>query len=100
MGEKWADYLVTAVKYDGHQIKNVRQHKDDGGELDEGTIIDRNTLASNIKKGIKYSTAFNSKSKWILGEKINCHKVDSSVSIRTDSNEVVYDFLAMLPELE
>lgn len=101
MSQKWADYLVTAVKYDEkRRITGVRQHKDDGGELGEGSIIDRSTLASNIKKGIKYTTVFSTKTKWRAGSAINCFRVGSEVSIRTDSNRVKYDLLSMLPELE
>ena len=101
MGEKWADYLVTAVKYgDGRRIERVRQHEDTGGELGEGTVIDRDTLASNIKRGVRYATVFSTKSNWRLGSAINCFRVGSAVSIRTDLNRVNYDLLAMLPELE
>lgn len=101
MGEKWADYLVTAVKYDDNRkIKSVRQHKDNGDELDEGMIIDRDTLVSNIKHGVHYATVFNTKSNWLLGNTIKCFKVGSSTSIRTDLNKAKYDFLSMLPELE
>lgn len=101
MTQRWADYLVTAVKYDDNRkIHSVRQHKDNGGQLDGGDVVDRNTLASNIKRGLSYATVFNSKSKWKLGSTINCFKVGPDVAIRTDLNKVKYDFLSMLPELE
>ena len=101
MGERWADYLITAVKYGkNHRISSVRQHEDTGGDLGKGTIIDRDTLASNIKRGVRYATVFNTKSNWRLGDSINCFRVGSNMSIRTDTNKVEYDLLAMLPELE
>ncbi len=101
MGEKWADYLVSAVEYGaGRKIERVMQHEDTGGELGEGTIIDRSTLASNIKKGVRYSTVFDANSKWRLGDTIRFHRVGSGTAIRTDANKVEYDLLSMLPELK
>ena len=101
MGEKWADYLVSAVEYGpNRRIERVMQHEDTGGELGEGTIVDRSTLASNIRKGIRYATVFDAHSKWRLGDAIMCHRVGSGTAIRTDANRVEYDLLRMLPELK
>jgi len=101
MGEKWADYLVSAVEYGpGRRIERVMQHEDTGGELGEGTVIDRSTLASNISRGVRYATVFDASSKWRLGEAIRCHRVGSGNAIRTDENRAEYDHLGMLPELK
>lgn len=101
MGEKWADYLVSAVRYGpGRRIEAVMAHEDTGGELGEGTAIDRATLASNISRGVRYATVFDASSKWRLGEAIRCHRVGSGNAIRTDENRTERDHLGMLPELE
>lgn len=101
MGEKWADYLVSAVAYGpGRRIERVMQHEDTGGELGEGTAIGREALASNISRGVRYATVFDASSKWRLGERIRFHRVGSGNAIRTDENRVEYDHLGMLPEME
>ena len=98
---KWADYLISAVKYDSNRkIIQVRQHKDTGEEIGDGEIVDRSTLANNLKKGISYSTVFNSNSNWKIGDKIRYIRMGGDFSIRTDSNKVEFDNLKFLPEIE
>lgn len=100
MGQ-WADYLVSAVKYDSNKkIIQVKQHKDTGNDIEKGELIDRDSLATNLKKGILYSTIFNGNSSWKKGDPIHFIRVGSGYSIRTDSNKVEYDNLRMLPEIE
>lgn len=98
---KWADYLISAVKYDSkRRIVQVRQHEDTSEKIGGGSLIDRSNLATNLKKGVRYSTIFNANSSWKIGDPVTLIKVGSDYSIRTDSNKVVYDNLRFLPELE
>ena len=98
---KWADYLISAVKYDSdRKITQVRQHKDTGEAIGEGEIVDRSILADNLKKGMSYSTVFNSNSNWKIGNKIRCIRTAGDFSIRTDLNKVEFDNLKFIPEIE
>ena len=98
---KWANYLVSAVKYDSKKrILQAKQHKDTGGAIDDGELVDRITIANNLKKGNSYLTIFNGNSNWKIGDKIQLIKVGGNYSIRTDSNKVEFDNLKFLPELE
>ena len=100
MGQ-WADYLVSAVKYDSNRkIIHVIQHEDTGSDIGKGELVDRDSLATNLKKGISYSTIFNGNSSWRKGDPINFIRVGGIYSIRTDSNKVEYDNLKLLPEME
>ena len=97
---KWADYLISAVKYDkGHKITQVRQHQDTGESISEGEIIDRDTLTTNLKHGKTYMTVFDSNNKWKPGDFIRVVKLAGSYSIRTDDNKVEYDNLRFVAEL-
>ena len=100
MGE-WADYLISAAKFDSNRkIIQVRQHKDSGEDIGKGELIDRDTLATNLKKGVSYCTIFNGNSSWKKGDPVNFIRVGSEYAIRTDSNKVEFDNLKMLPEIE
>ena len=98
---KWADYLISAVKYDAkRRIVQVRQHKDSGEEIGDAELIDRPTLSSNLKHGIKYATIYSTNSNWRLGEKIRIIRIGGENSIRTDSNKVEFDHLKMVTDIE
>jgi len=98
---KWADYLISAVAYDyNHNITLLKQHKDTGEKIDEGEVVDKVTVASNINKGISYKTIFSSLSTWKLGDRIRTARVDSDFCLRIDDNKVQPDNLGPLPELE
>ena len=99
---KWADYLISAVSYDSeHKVTLARQHKDTGEQIDpKGTIVDRGTIAHNLKNGITYATIYSTLNTWKLGEKIRTFRVDNEYCIRTDNNKVGRDNLGSLPEIK
>lgn len=97
---KWADYLISAVNYDqNRKISKIRQHKDDGENIGNAEVVDRNILVQNLKKGIKYATIFSTNTGWKFGDWVNLIKVDGKYSIRTDSNKVETDNLKFVPEI-
>ena len=58
--EKWADYLISEVSYDSeHQIVKVKQHEEIDGTISQGELVDRLTIADNLKKGRTYITVYN-----------------------------------------
>ncbi len=97
----WADYLISAVKYDSKRhIIQVKQHKDTGGAIGQGEIIDRDTLVDNLQNGLKYTTIFSSDTKWKKGDKVQMLKSQGKIIVRTDNNKVGMDNLKFLTELE
>ena len=98
---RWADYLISAVKYDSNKkIAQIKQHKDTGEDIGDGELINRDILSTNLKKGLTYCTIFNSNSSWKKGDPVNLIRTGSDYSIRTDSNKVEYDNLKFLSEIE
>lgn len=98
---KWADYLVSAVKYDADKkITQVMQHKDIDGQISGGELVDRDTVTTNLKKGATYATIFNANSSWQIGDQIRLIRAGSAYSIRTDTNKVEYDNLKFLSEID
>lgn len=97
---KWADYLISAVRYNGdHKIVKAIQHEDKDGAVGEGIEVERATLASNIKNGKKYMTIYSGpKNTWIMGKKVNTARVDGEYCIRVDSNKVDLDNLGDIVE--
>ena len=98
---RWANYLISAVKYDSNKkIIQAKQHEDTGEDIGEGELVNRDVLTTNLKKGFTYCTIFNSNSTWKKGDPVNLIKADGGYSIRTDSNKVEYDNLRFISEIE
>ena len=98
---KWADYLISEVKYspDHRRILQAKVHKDDGETVGQAEIVDRDTISSNLKKGITYMTIHNgSTDKWKIGEKVRTFMVENEYFIRADKNKVSLDNLGLLNE--
>ena len=98
---KWAEFLISAVRYspDHKKIVELKQHKDLDGSVSEGEIVKRDFVASNIKKGISYMTIHNGSSKtWKKGEQIRTFVVNGEYFIRADKNKVDHDNLGMMAE--
>lgn len=98
----WADYLLSAVRYDsGRRIVEARQHADDGAQIGRGSTVDRSAIADNMRKGSTYATVFAGRGgTWRLGEAVRLLRSGGEYSIRVDSNRVMFDNLGMLPGLE
>jgi len=98
---KWADFLISAVKYDSsHHIDQARQHKDKEGSIDNGILVDRLTIANNIKGGKSYMTIYSGRSTWKKGEQLKTFRIGGDYFIRADDNKVLFDNLGPLTELE
>ncbi|MDI1494899.1 MAG: hypothetical protein K8823_205 [Cenarchaeum symbiont of Oopsacas minuta] len=94
-------YLISAVSYNSdHKIHLLRQHKDVGGAIEEGELVERSKVASNIRKGMIYHTIRKGSKSWIIGQRITVKKVQSDYCVRTDNNRVIYDNLGDIAELE
>ena len=99
--EKWADYLISAVRYDSEHshIEKVRVLEDKGDKLGSAFESLRQDVIANIKGGKTYITIYEGgDNKWNKGEEIQIITVDGTEYIRTDRNQEKSDNLGNLPQ--
>ena len=73
---KWADFVVSGItKGPGlANITHVQIHEDYGTEFGKPQIVDKKTIASQIKKGKKYLTIYKkNETDWEPGEIIHTY---------------------------
>jgi len=99
--EKWADYVITAVKRGPEfgTISQVQQHVDKGTEFGKPELVDKIQVAHNIRKGMKYMTVYKiNEIDWKKGDFVNTFVKDGLSYIRSDQNIVASDNLGELPD--
>ncbi len=92
MMDKWADYLVSAVKTNPDQIHIdfVECHSDFGCVVCEDIILSRTDLISKIKKGGTYATVLRTPmGKWRKGQEVHLVTVEGKDFLRTDLKTTV-----------
>lgn len=98
---KWADYCISAVRYDAahtHIVK-VRVHVDSGESIGAATEETRSTVVSLIERGRTFVTiVLSSDGKWRKGEDVHIVTVNGVKYLRTDANSRAADNLGNLPE--
>lgn len=96
---KWADFLISAVRYsaDGTHIERVRVHEDLGDKVGSAKESLRTEVVRNIKSGKTYVTIFKSQNEWNKGQDVHRIKVGNEEFIRTDKNQKARDNLENLP---
>lgn len=101
--EKWADYLIFAVKTNPNQthIHSVEVHSDFCSLVCETLILSRTEIIANIKKGFTYTTVYKTKTgKFRKGENINLTNINGEDYLRTDiKNNTPSDNFDNVPEL-
>lgn len=98
---KWADLLISAVRYDKDRtrIERVKVHEDLGEKVGSAKESTRASVVTNIKKGVSYMTIRKAKNgNWKKGEEVHIIKVGNEEFIRTDKNAKAADNLENLPE--
>jgi hypothetical protein len=102
MMDKWADYLVSAVKTspDQKHIDFVECHSDFGCVVCENIVLSRTDLIVNMKKGCTYATVFRTAiGKWRKGQEVHLVNVNGEDFLRTDSkNNFASDNFDDVPE--
>jgi hypothetical protein len=101
MLDKWADYLVSAVKtnHNQTQIHSVEVHSDFGCVVCETLILLRADVIANIKKGCTYTTVFKTAiGKWRKGEDVHLVNVNGEDYLRTDTKSTASDNFEHVPE--
>lgn len=100
MTEKWADYGISAVKYNsrGTHIDQVRVHKDNGDSIGAPKVWLREQVVSALETGYTFVTIpKNNQGNWIRGRNVEIIKVNGTKYIRTDRNSIASDNLENLP---
>ena len=101
MATKWADYLISAVRYnyDGSHIDQVRSHPDNGATVGAGTEVTRAQVVRLLESGstfvtITWSPTSNS---WNRGAEVRVVTISGEKFIRTDRDATKRDNLGQLP---
>ena len=99
--EKWAGYLISAVRYnsDHIHIAQIRAHEDTGDSVGEGKTYERQTIVDAINKDTTFVTIYkNNDGKWNKGQKVFVIKVKGTSYLKTVDNGKEEDNLENLPD--
>lgn len=100
---KWADYLISAVRYNrtGNRkyITQVTVHQDSDTSVGAGAVWARESVIQYLDNGYKFKTVTkNSAGQWNMGEDVRKVEINGRYYIRTDANRWEEDNLENLPE--
>lgn len=99
--EKWADYGISAVKYNSAHthIDKVRIHPDNGDKMGQSVEQARTDIVNAIKKGTTFVTILKGDDgKWKKGQPVYIIKINGVEYIKTVDNGKAEDNLGNLPE--
>lgn len=100
MTDKWADYLISEVRYNGAgtHIDQVRVHEDKGEKVGPASTWERTTVVSQLEGGYTFATMTKSADeKWQFGAEVRVVTVNGTKYIRTDADATEEDNLGALP---
>jgi len=101
MADKWADYLISAVRYNAAEthIDQVRCHTDQGDSVGSPVNKARQTVVASIESGTTYATIYkdSNSSSWNRGADVRVVRIDGTNYIRTDADKTKMDNLGNLP---
>ncbi|NUW66940.1 DUF3892 domain-containing protein [Vibrio coralliilyticus] len=98
---KWADYLISAVRYNPEHthITHLYAHEDKGESFGEGASYTRQAIVDAIEKGTTFVTIYkNDQGKYSKGQKVFVIKVSGISYLKTTDNNKDEDNLENLPE--
>lgn len=95
----WADYVITAVRYDGDSIDRVQVYEEDGDQLVNPDIEQRVTVILGLSIDQQYCTAYkNEQGKWMKGDDVETVEVAGATYLRTDGDTIASDNIGELPD--
>ena len=102
MKEKWADYLISAVRYDSNpnnrMIKYLKIHEDVGKSAGESKTWTKEELIDSLVKGKTFVTILrDGNGNWKKGGDVSITS-SKEIFIRTDFKSITGDFLEDLPD--
>lgn len=101
MTEKWADYLISGVRYnDKHtHIVEVKVCEDKGDSVSGESSQTRQWVIKQIDNSYTFCTIFKGNDgKWNKGQKVEKDRVNGEDYITTKPNKTAKDNLENLPE--
>ena len=102
MMDKWADYLISAVRYEEtfskKTISHCKVHPDNGDSVGDGTTWSKDEVMDAIQKGYTfYTISKDDRGKWKRGINVFL-MMASEVYLNTDSNNNNEDYLVNITE--
>jgi hypothetical protein len=104
--DKWADYLITGVRYNSNEIfiTYVEIRKDNGNDTGKAEMYTRESIVASIKKNVTFCTAITQiddegKKSFKKGSDVNIIVIDGIEYLRTDQNKTKRDNLENLPQI-
>jgi len=94
---KWADYLISAVRYD-EERNHITHLKVHSHKESDGVAYLRSTVITLISVGNTFNTMYKDNGQWKNGARVQVITVDGEDYLRTDSNNIKRDNLGELPE--
>lgn len=99
---RWADYLISMVKYDESKtrIVSVEVREDLGNAVSyKPEIISRESLLQRIEHKKRYMTVIeNSNGSWSKGKKVEVILVNEQKFLKTLNDGIAKDYLEGVPE--
>jgi hypothetical protein len=99
MADKWADYLISAVRYNQAKthIEAVQARTDNGDKVSKPSDLTRSTVITKLDEGYTFITINLKDSKWHHGATVKKVVTDGETWIRTDADNTKADNLGNLP---
>lgn len=97
---KWADYCISAVRYDDDHdhIIELNVHPDNGDTIGSSSVWTRQQVVSAIGTGSTFVTIIRKDGSWNRGSDVHVVTVNGVKYLRTDGNSTARDNLGSLPE--
>jgi hypothetical protein len=97
---KWADYVISAVRYSSEprHIVQIEVMDDIGEKVTNKRIESRQNVVTLLKLKHKIITIYKSENGWKKGDEINIFPVNGREYIKTEGNNKEEDNLGELPE--
>jgi Protein of unknown function (DUF3892) len=100
MADKWADYLISAVRYNSAEthIDEVEVREDKGENAGLPSTWERSNVVSSLEGNYTFMTIVeNSNGRWDPGADVGIVTVGGTKYIRTDADATAADNLGELP---
>lgn len=97
---KWADYLISAVRFNnaGTHIERVRTHVDNGDTVGPAVEMERTTVVNRIEAGDTFETIYTGDDgKWKRGRRVKIVVINGIKYIKTYDDSTTRDNLDDLP---
>jgi hypothetical protein len=100
--EQWADYLISAVRYEENLnskvISHFKIHRDNGDSVGEGLTWTMEEVLDAVQRGDKFLTIFKvNRGKWKKGKSVLITN-PNALFVDPDSKKIMNDDLITIPE--